>query len=130
MTLGSPRPPLERALLEQVGPDQAATLILTWRGGDEERFSLRPAEAKLLRLLWRERAAQAETGFSEPGWVRLSALPAVYLRLFDTLVTPHALTQHLFRLRKVLGEAAIRVVASDRSRGTRLLVDLECRLGI
>jgi len=128
MSLEFQRPSLDHALLEQVGSDQAATLIQTWSGGREERVALRPCEAKLLRMLWRERADQASRGFSDPGWVRLAALAREHLRCFEEAVSAHALSQQLYRLRKALGDAAARVVESDGKRGVRLIADLELLL--
>ncbi|HEX6813621.1 MAG TPA: hypothetical protein VF384_18525 [Planctomycetota bacterium] len=114
--------PVQAVRLEQVGSTQAATLIVTVVDGSTETFQVRPAEAKLLRLLQDVRTNHERVGFSTPGWVRVGDLASTHDRIFGTRMQAATLHTHLHRLRRTLRRRASDLLESNRRSGVRLRV--------
>ena len=129
MSLEHERTTVVHALLEQPGRERRARLILTFADGHKTRVDVRAAEVKLLLALRATRSDQTREGFSEPGWISLSLLSVLYLRLFGAEITPRTLSTHLYRLRSALGTAAPQLLQSEGGLGIRLRMDLQYRGG-
>ena len=92
MSLEHERTTVVHALLEQPDRDRRAQLILTFADGHKDPVGVRAAEVKLLLALRATRSDQTREGFSEPGWISLSLLSVLYLRLFGAEITPRTLS--------------------------------------